>query len=444
MTHRDRAVAAVAVFVAVLFGVTSTVVAPHSVAATVLVVPGTGTPDPSQVTDFMANAVNYYAKLNAPSCQSVCTPAPIKYPASLWPLIGPDQWDVSVAKGVSDLTSNVVNNVTTNPSGQIVVFGFSQGSSVASQEKSLLANVANKGQYYFVLVGNPQRPNGGLINRLAGLGTVPIVNVTFGLPTPTDTGIATTDIAYQYDGVADFPKYPINLLADLNALAGVIYVHQFELAPNGKQPKPLPYGYTYDSVTGTGTLIDAQNNPDNQQHFGDTTYITLPATSLPLLAPLQALGATPLVDLIQPALQVLIETGYDRTNYGDPSPAALIPPVNPVKLVTDLVAAVDLGVHNAVSNFGNTTPVPLAPSWGPGQSTATTDTATAASTSTTSIAVAAPTRPTDQLGQARTKRKQAVSPAAPEAAAASANRAAAASGSESHKAGTHARHREAS
>ncbi|MCV7227269.1 PE-PPE domain-containing protein [Mycolicibacterium komossense] len=344
---------------------------------------------------------------------------------------------MSVAKGVSDLTSTVVNEVTANPSGQLVVFGFSQGSSVSSQEKSLLANVADKSQYYFVLVGNPQRPNGGVIERLSAVGTVPFLNITFGLPTPTDTGIATTDLAYQYDGVADFPKYPVNLLADLNALAGVIYVHQLEMAPNGKQPNPLPYGYT------TASLLAAEADPANQQQFGDTTYITIPATGLPLLRPLEALGAatgtsllvTPLVDLTQPALQVLIETGYDRTNYGDPSPAALIPPINPITLATDLVAAVDLGLHNAVSNLGNTTPVPLAPYRGPGQSTTTSDIPTAA---TTSVAVAAPAQPIDQIAQARVKRKV-VKPAAETGAAT----AAAPSGTRS-TSGSHAGHRQAS
>ncbi len=29
----------------------------------------------------------------------------------------------------------------------------------------------------------------------------------------------------EYDGFADFPQYPLNLLADLNAVAGIVYVH---------------------------------------------------------------------------------------------------------------------------------------------------------------------------------------------------------------------------
>ncbi len=53
---------------------------------------------------------------------------------------------------------------------------------------------------------------------------MPILDATFGNPTPntgidangneiTTVPVNTTDIALQYDGVADFPTYPINALA---------------------------------------------------------------------------------------------------------------------------------------------------------------------------------------------------------------------------------------
>jgi hypothetical protein len=37
--------------------------------------------------------------------------------------------------------------------------------------------------------------------------------------------------AAAWDGLADFPQYPLNLLADLNALAGELYVHGTYPAP---------------------------------------------------------------------------------------------------------------------------------------------------------------------------------------------------------------------
>jgi PE-PPE domain len=200
---------------------------------------------------------------------------------------------------------------------------------------------------------------------------VPILDATFGIPTPTDTAPAgqtnTTDIAFQYDGVADFPEYPVDGLADLNAVAGFAYVHGDYLLPDGAAPTgTLPYGYT------PTTLQDAIDNPANRQVYGDTTYVTIPATSLPLLYPLEDLAAatgtsllvTPFIDLTQPALQVLIEIGYNRANYGAPTPFALIPPINPITLTSQLIAATQEGVNDALSNLGNPTPVPLPPVWG--------------------------------------------------------------------------------
>jgi hypothetical protein len=71
---------------------------------------------------------------------------------------------------------------------------------------------------------------------LAMFGTVPILDATFGQPTPTGTEMSTVDIAFQYDGVADFPLYPVNLLAVLNATAGFWYTHGSYLAPDGRNP----------------------------------------------------------------------------------------------------------------------------------------------------------------------------------------------------------------
>lgn len=401
-TTRSVVVIVLTLFATVLVGLASTITAAVTLTATALIVPGTGTSEPGKVTDFLANAVKYYTMPNAPSCALICIPVGINYPASLWPLTGLStaKWNVSVASGVSNVNSEVINQLKSDPTGPIVIFGFSQGAAVASQEKSNLAGLsdAGKAQFTFVLAGNPERPNGGLFERLAALGTVPILDVTFGLPTATNTGIATTDIAYQYDGVADFPEYPVDVLADLNALAGIIYVHQYELAPNGKQMKPLPYGYT------PATLIAAEANPANRQVYGDTTYITIPATNLPLLQPVEQLASatgtsllvTPIVDLIQPALQVLIEAGYNRTNYGQPTPVGLIPLINPVTLATQLVGAVGRGVQDALSNLGNAKPVPLPPYPPADPSTptpATVTPATQVSAPTIDQTAATPTKP---------------------------------------------------
>jgi hypothetical protein len=392
---RSTAVAALAMIAAVVLAVTSTITAAISLAAVALIVPGTGTPNPAIPplgTNYMQNAVNYYIQPLDPACATVCTPEPVPYTAQFWPFpfagwggLNGAKWNVSVASGVQSLNTQID---AVDPNDDVVIFGYSQGATVSSIVKRQLAD-ANGGfipaRYSFVLIGDPNRPNGGLFERLAALGTVPILDATFGQPTPTDTtvlpGVNTTDIAFQYDGVADFPANPLNLLADLNALAGFWYVHGTYLSPRGTEPSTaLPYGYTIPELE---AAIDCAQSPKNCQTYNDTLYITIPAKTLPIMQPLLDIGAAtgttalikPLVDLISPVTRVLIETGYDRSNYGQPTPFNVFTPINPVKLTVDLAKAVVQGIHDALGDLGVSVPGAGVPA------PATTSTLAAASTS---------------------------------------------------------------
>ena len=368
---RSAVVTVVALVGAVLLGVTSTFTLAVTLAATrALIVPGTGTPDPDDVVNYKENVVSYYYIVpNAPSCAMTCTPVVgVPYIAQFWPFPIPGwgglsgaKWDVSVASGVASLNEQL----GMAPEGQVVIFGYSQGATVSSIVKRDLAEV-NNGQLpdgiFFVLIGNPNLPNGGLFERLALLGHVPILDATFGEPTPTNTAspgeINTINIALQYDGVTDFPVYPINLLAVLNAAAGFQYVHGTYLDPKGDDPATAtPYGYTPAELQ---EAMDCGENPANCQVHGDTLYITIPAKTLPIMQPFLDLGAAtgtsalvePIIDLVSPATQVLIETGYDRTDYGEPTPFRLIPIINPVELTVDLVEAVQEGGERAGPRSG--------------------------------------------------------------------------------------------
>ncbi|QEN14929.1 PE-PPE domain-containing protein [Mycolicibacterium sp. ELW1] len=380
---RSAMVAVLATLAAIVLAVTSTITSAVSLAAVALIVPGTGTPDPSVPplgTNYMQNAVNYYIQPLDPACATVCTPEPVPYTAQFWPFpfagwggLNGAKWNVSVASGVQSLNDQIDAANTADPGGDVVIFGYSQGATVSNIVKRQLAD-ANGGvipdRYSFVLIGDPQRPNGGLFERLAWLGTVPVLDATFGQPAPTDTtvlpAVNTTDIAFQYDGVADFPANPLNLLADLNALAGFWYIHGNYLSPRGTQPSTeLPYGYTIPELE---QAIDCSQSPKNCQTYNDTLYITIPAKTLPIMQPLLDIGAAtgttaiikPFVDLISPVTRVLIETGYDRSNYGQPTPFTIFTPINPVKLSVDLAKAAVQGIHDALGDLG--VAVPAAPS----------------------------------------------------------------------------------
>ena len=366
-TARRAMVAVLTMISAALLGIASIGLGSLAWAATTaLIVPGTGTPDPSVKPGYMGNAVSYYIQPTGACTPADCTPEPIKYYATFWPIPLPgwggldgQKWNVSVADGVGYL--NRAYGSGPDAGDHTVIFGYSQGATVASIVKGQLATHGTDGlidpNTSFVFIGNPNRPNGGVFERLALLGTVPILDATFGQPSPTNTSedINTTDIAFQYDGVADFPKYPINVLADLNALAGFWYVHGTYLDPNN-DGTGQPWGYTPGQIE---TIVSSCNDGSgaNCQHVegSDTMYVTLPAKSLPLAQPFLDLADStgtgflikPVVAALQPALQTLIETGYDRSDYSSPSPFGIVPLVNPIKLATDLVNDIPEGFNAA-------------------------------------------------------------------------------------------------
>jgi hypothetical protein len=406
---RSLLVAGVAVSGSAVIGVTTTLAAEVALnaAVTPLVVPGTGTPNPQDSPNYMGNAVSYYVEPGGTCGTDGCaSPVPVPYIAQFWPFPFPGwgglqgaKWNVSVASGVTSLTSQLVG--ANNPTGDhpVVVFGYSQGATVASIVKSQLADLPadQKNDLAFVLIGNPNRPNGGVFERLAILGTVPVLDATFGQPTPTDTGITTYDIALQYDGVSDAPSWVLNPLALANAIAGFEYVHGTYLAPDGTDPaSATPYGYTpaqvQAAVSNAKTDCTAATHCQKQ---GDTSYITLPAKYLPIMQPAvdfaQATGTSalviPVVNLISPTVQTLIETGYDRSNYGTPTPFQLIPRVNPITLAADLINDIPEGI-TAASQPG-LAPLPgwTDPTQTPATAPITTDTTPDPVTTTTTPAI---------------------------------------------------------
>lgn len=260
----------------------------------------------------------------------------VSTPEQFWPAtsLTDISFDTSVARGLLSL-----NNAVLNTPGEKIVVGYSQSANIATREKRNLAELRAQGaavpspdELSFVFVANPNRPNGGILARFEGL-YIPILGVSFDGATPDDE-YKTIDVARQYDLIADFPKYPLNLLADLNALMGYFYLH-----PN--------YG---------SSVIDL-DDPSTYQSYtsGNTTYYLVHTEHLPLLQPLRDLGIpAPVIDLAEPTLRVLIELAYDRTpaNMGVPTRAGLVPHIDLDKLAQDLRAAAKKGVRDALADLG--------------------------------------------------------------------------------------------
>lgn len=377
-------VAVLTLLSAIALGVVSALTAAITLAATALIVPGTGTHDITTVVGYKENALNRFIAPANPSCTAAngCVLVGIPYPASFWPIPLPgwcpnlscDTWNVSVGTGIQNLDATL-RPMLTDPNAQITLFGYSQGGAVVSQELYNLADLpqSEKDQIQVVTIGNIDNPQ-GLWARLSFLPTIPILNVTFGPLLPTDIGIKSTNYAFEYDPVGDAPVYVLNPLALLNALAAFEYVHGNYLVPNSNDPTgTLPYGYT------DATLAAAISNPANMATYQDATFILIPDQGyLPIVQPFIDIGnatgtlglVKPVVDLLSPDLKVIIDLAYDRTaNPGIPQTFQLIPIVNPVTLTVNLIVAGVQGIQDAVNDVGGTTPAAVTPFATPGPST---------------------------------------------------------------------------
>lgn len=325
---------------------------------TALILGGTTVPTPD---DYLVKLIrNQYIEPTHPSHDIDYVAVPT--PAEVWPVTGlfrvlgrmfgprsiwgaggaawPDKpwWKLS---GLFDLTFDrsiqagiaaLKQAMAEHGNDSLVIFGSPQGSIIANIVKHQLAQRYPHGtdapHIDFVLVADANRPNGGLYARFPGL-RLPIFDITFNGPAPTDTQFDTVEITRQYEWDGDFPLYLLNPVALLNACFSAIYVHY----------------YAFDVSLAPG----ASNTPAFQGRHGDTSYYFLENEDLPLFGPLRTLGVPErMIKVIEPFFRVLVELGYDRSiPPWEPTPARLIPKFDARKLAAELKAAIREGIGNA-------------------------------------------------------------------------------------------------
>jgi hypothetical protein len=319
------AVGVVAAAGAAVVGLTPTIAASPQLMADVYYLPGTkiGTVrTPAQSKTFALNIAEAAGANHDPNDYHE-----VLYPASIWPFstggLSDPKWNDSVASGLAALTAD-------QPGSGDTIIGYSQGAVVATEYKR--AHPDSGADY--LLVENPNRPNGGLLERFNGL-NVPILDISFNgatpvNPNPTATSGKTVDISRQYDGWSDFPAYPLNVLADANAIAGIYYLH----------------GSTQD--LGPDALNGIKTNQGNTMYYqvhGDTTYYLIPTDELPILMPFNGIVPDPVLKALDPPLRYLVELGYNRGDYSTPTTAGLVPNLNPVTVATGFAEATVQGVQ---------------------------------------------------------------------------------------------------
>ena len=290
-----------------------------------LIMGGSGLPIPTSNPTFVPNIFKNYL---SPAFANF-TPQELFTPEGLYPFTGTKSLTLndSVAQGVTILnnvlfgTADGQNGLLINSAGttdnHVVVFGLSQSADIASLEMNNLAAMGNPltDQLSFVLTGNQMTPNGGLLSRFPGFpqGTplqLPSLGITFYGATPDATPYHTTNYTLMYDGYADFPRYPINIISDLNAFIGIETVH-------GTYPT-----IDINSLT-PQQLILLPGSVDNPApggiHAVNTDYYMINTGSgLPLANVIRAipLVGNPIADLVEPDLTTIVNLGYGNPAYG--------------------------------------------------------------------------------------------------------------------------------
>lgn len=235
-----------------------------AIAATAIVVGGTGTgylPTPSN--EAMHGFVTPTIGSGHPIEQYVYPGAP---------------WDVPQASsaGLSTMIDKAGPGTT--------VVAISKGAQVARYTQVI--SPAPPHSVSYVLIGDPDR-KGGLLSRMH-------------MDHPYPFRYNTTEIYGQYDGFADWPDKPLNIVADINAIAGIITVHaQYG---NGSAADPLTH---LDRA-----VVSTHRNPNGTT----TTTKMVPTKQLPIVTLLRGLGL-PKVPAAQlnHFLKPIVDAGYSRT-----------------------------------------------------------------------------------------------------------------------------------
>ena len=293
----------------------------------------TGLPDPTSNAGYW-DAALAYVQADLPGSTAVG----LTTPEDLSPLVGSLTFDESVAQGVTDLNSAISADLDAGT--PVGVLGVSQSAVIASEEMAALdpSGTPSSLPASFILLGDPMNPDGGILERFAGL---QFDGITFGGATAADD-FPTNVYTHEYDPFADFCQYPIDVVCDVNAIAG----------------------FTDHSYT-AADLSTAFQLPT--EGATDTTYYMIPTPELPLtqlVADIPVVG-TPLADLVGPDLTYLVNLGYgdplDGYSTGPaniPAPADFGLPPDLDMMPSLLASGAEQGVQDFIAALTSSLPDP--------------------------------------------------------------------------------------
>lgn len=226
----------------------------------------------------------------------------VDYPASLGLLtLGGPGYDKSVDIGVQKTVAEIKKAQNGDSSVPVKLACYSQGADVCTQVNDELASSGyDQSSVSYLLFGNVDNAEAGVKVRFPYVGEkgvfIPLAGLTLGSATPTTGSDAQiTQLLYEYDGFARAPEYPLNLLADLNAMVGAAFEHG---AYRWADP------YSPDNIVST--------TPD-----GKITNIMIPVDEVPLLTLARFLGMPRVVaNILNPTVKAIIDTAYGPVPNG--------------------------------------------------------------------------------------------------------------------------------
>lgn len=214
--------------------------------------------------------------------------------------------------------------------------GLSLGTLALDNEQVRLANdptAPPPDKLSFTMIGDPMGRQAFGTSFLSGIfppgSYIPLIDYT--MPQPVDSQYDTNRVVAAYDGLADFPDRPDNLVAVANATAAALVVH------------------TSTAFTGPGDVPPENIRTTVNSRGGKTTTYLVPVNHLALTLPLRILGMSDgQVDQLDRVLQPMVDAGYSRNDDPATRPIA----VDPVAGM-DPIAVLDPGTRDSIESISS-------------------------------------------------------------------------------------------
>ena len=289
-----------------------------------LIMGGSGVPTPTQ--QYADTAADLYLQPNGFGGTTEVLTTPELFVNREW----------SETQGAADLIEAIQRAIadgSVSADNPLYAFGYSQSSALSGLSMQQLASAGvPANDLHFVLVGDPSTPDGGIYSEFG------LTDIAPGINDLTPDNLYPTDVyTLEYDPVADWPRYSLDVLSDLNAAEGLLFEHLAYL------------GLTPQEISGAIPLETA----------GDSlaSYYMIPSETLPILDPLllTPIIGQPLYDLLEPDTSILVNLGYGSITDGwNQGPADLVSTVNwglPDMDWNQVFAALDTGAQQGWDAF---------------------------------------------------------------------------------------------